>query len=349
MEQTFLYVEDYIEFISGWRTRAGKRLTLFANIPSPLKLARYDVNILSSLGMQTALENRPYTDKQSELAIKIVQKYKKQLSSLDHPVIIPEQFDKFRLGVRQVDRTYSVYLSGGSIHLKFPFNANLISFLKEHARSSQGKIKWNSNLKVWELGITEYNINLVNNFSPDLNVHVSDEIVALYKKILETEKTPYAIELIKQDGKYTITNAQESLINFLEKRIGPDCWTDLIKLCDYSEVCGYTISAEVEEELISQCTDRLHQLLIPSRKYTVAVEELDDIIAYARLTDRLPIYYYDPAGSTLGDNKDVVYLNGNRALAGDTEIKLLVTTSNIMIGGRKQAWAQHSEKMIEII
>lgn len=348
MEQTFLYVEDYIEFIAGWRTRAGKRLALFDNIPSPIKLARYDVNILSSLGMQTALESRAYTDKQAELAIKIIQKYKKQLSNLELPVIIPELFDNFRLGIRNVNRSYSVYLAGDVIHVKFPFDTKLIAFIKDQAKISHGKIKWNNDFKVWEFAITEYNINIVTNFNTEHTVEISDEVIVLYQKILECEQVPYRIELVKQGNGYTITNAEKSLISFLEKRIGPNCWTDLIKLCDYSEVCGFTISNEVQAELAS-CVSDLHRLLIANRKYTVAVEEFKDVLAYARLTNRLPLYYYDPLASMPADSDDVVYLNSTQKLDSNIEIKLLVTTSNIMVGSRKQMWAQNAEKFIEMI
>jgi len=78
------YAEDIIEFIAGYREISGKLLQPWERIPSPLSLARYDVQILDSLALQTVDNSRAYTQKQSELALKIIHKYRKQLNKLGH-------------------------------------------------------------------------------------------------------------------------------------------------------------------------------------------------------------------------------------------------------------------------
>ena len=117
MTATFPYVEDYIEVIAGHRDINGTALTLFNYQSSPISLARYDVNIVDSLSQQTILSNKPYTDKQSELAIKIVTKYRRQLAAMAQPIYLPEDITsfKFRLGIRLVDRTKQIYLAGDEI------------------------------------------------------------------------------------------------------------------------------------------------------------------------------------------------------------------------------------------
>ena len=48
MKPTFDYVEDYMEFIGGWRDASGKLRGLFDTVPSPISLARYDVKVVES-------------------------------------------------------------------------------------------------------------------------------------------------------------------------------------------------------------------------------------------------------------------------------------------------------------
>ena len=223
MNKIFTYVEDYIEFIAGWRDPYGIVCQLFENIPSPLSLARYDVSILNSLGVQTALYNRPYTDKQAELAKKIVVKYRRQLASLPTPIVVPEKLDKFRLGIRQVDRTKSARVQDGAIWLHFPFDTDLIKNVKDFARQSQGSLHWDSKDKVWKMAITEYNVNLVMTFFKSHEFAIEYAIEQLFEKILDCEKSKYSIELVRLGDKYKITNAESSLIDFLEQKLGDNC------------------------------------------------------------------------------------------------------------------------------
>ena len=351
MNQPFTHVEDYIEFIAGWRDSHGRLLQLFQNLPSPLSLARYDVGILNSLGMQTALDNRPYTDKQAELAKKIVFKYQRQLASLATPVIVPEKLDKFRLGIRQVDRTKSASVQDGAIWLRFPYDTELIRNVKDFSRTSQGFLHWDSSDKVWKMAVTEYNINLVMTFFKNSGFTIADNIQDLFDEILQAEKILYKIELAKDGDKYKITNAESSLTEFLEQRLGNNCWCDLIKLCDYADVCGYSIADELVVELNNAVQTTVIGQLICNRKFGVATEEIKDVVEYAKLTNRLPLHYYssDPAIYTNKATDEIIFLGGPTRLPADYKINLLVTDSSYMIGSRKQQWLQNAEKIIELI
>ena len=354
MEQTFLYVEDYIEFIAGWRTRGGKLLGLFQNQPSPLSLARYDVQILSSMGEQTALSQKPYTDKQAALAVKIVTKYRKQLGNLPDPVYIPEVLDNFRLGIRQVDRSRKIYIEDDKIIVRFPFDGVLIEQLRDLAKLSQGECKWNPVQKIWFGALTEFNVNYIVALGRAQQFEISDEVLALQQQIQAVEQTDYRIELIKDRlGCYTITNAEQSLIDYLEQQLGSDCWTNLVGLCDYAQVCGYTISTEVEQELADKIKPKYYREtvnFIKNRKFGIAKEEFEHVLEYARLTNRLPVYYYDSTSVDRKDTEEIVYLNiGSRDPELMNKIKLLVTHSSLLIGSRRQSWAQNAEKIIELL
>jgi len=350
MNQPFTYVEDYIEFIAGWRERNGRLLQLFQNLPSPLSLARYDVAILNSLGVQTALENRAYTDKQAELAKKIVFKYRRQLANLSDPIIVPDRLDNFRLGVREVDRTKSASVHDGVIWLRFPYDADLIRNVKEFSQKSQGFLHWDRQDKVWKMALTEYNVGLVMTVFKDKGFDVDPRIEDIFNKILECEKTSYRIELVKDQDRYKITNAETSLIEYLEQELGSDCWTGLIKLCDLAEICGYTISQEVEKELKTAVKKTVIFQLIRHRKFGIATEEFDDLVEYAKLVNRLPMHYYTGVVEISTKSTDeIVYMGSTTRVPLNQRIKLLATTTSLLIGSRKQSWLQNAEKIVELI
>ena len=350
MNQPFTHVEDYIEFIAGWRERNGRLLQLFQNLPSPLSLARYDVAILNSLGVQTALENRAYTDKQAELAKKIVFKYRRQLANLSDPIIVPERLDNFRLGVREVDRTKSASVHDGVIWLRFPYDADLIRNVKEFSQKSQGFLHWDKQDKVWKMALTEYNVGLVMTVFKDKGFDVDSKIEDIFNKILECEKTSYRIELVKDQDRYKITNAETSLIEYLEQELGSDCWTDLIKLCDLAEICGYTISQEVEKELKTAVKKTVIFQLIRHRKFGIATEEFDDLVEYAKLVNRLPMHYYTGVVEISTKSTDeIVYMGSTTRVPLNQRIKLLATTTSLLIGRWKRAWLQNAEKIVELI
>lgn len=80
--KTFPYIEDYLEIINGDRDPAtGKIYGLFDSTQPIVSLARYDVSVLASMSSATQ-SGRALTDRQAELAVKIILKYQKQLEKL---------------------------------------------------------------------------------------------------------------------------------------------------------------------------------------------------------------------------------------------------------------------------
>jgi uncharacterized protein YgfB (UPF0149 family) len=338
---SFPYVEDYIEFIGGYRDRTGKSLTLWDAKTSPVNLARYDVGIINSLSVQTNELARPYTDKQAELAIRLILKYTKQLNNLD--IILPNEFNQFRYGIRQVDRTKKIYLENNSIVLKFPYDTKILAMVKKCVKEGIGSAKFDSDRKLWILGLTEYNLNwsmtvaLMNEFS------IETELQMLYNSLLEVEKTSYKIELQLSDNKFIITNAADSLLNYVEERLGGFGIDNILTLADYSSICGYTLSDEVFY-MIKKLYPSYRKLIL-NRKIKLDKKDcsMEKIIEYARLTNRLPVYLYETQLPFV-DTDDIKCLNN----CNKTDIvpKLFVSKTSIMIGPKKQAWRANSEKVI---
>jgi hypothetical protein len=90
---------------------------------------------------------------------------------------------------------------------------------------------------------------------------------------------------------------------------------------------------------------KLFYPLLINRQSTLSQSEwtLDTIEKYAELTHRLPIYVYDTkVNFKETDNIKIL----NKSAASDISPKLLVSTTPMMIGPKKQSWLANSEKVI---
>ena len=345
MLATFQYVEDYIEYIAGHRDINGNIFSLFNYQPSPINMARYDVNVIDSLSQQTILMKNPYTDKQSQLAIRIITKYRRQLAALLQPVFLPEDVSsfKFRLGVRIVDRTKSVTVDRNEIIVKFPFDTKMIDSMKSQVREGQGRAQWDTDRKVWCLGLTEYMVNWVMYFAQANDFTVSDELQQIYQSILDCEQNPYKIELVLDGSTLKITNATDSLIEYINEHLGGFDLANLVKLIDAAPALGYTVDPWLFNRV--PVHNKVVSIMLANRTYTFSKEgtTLDDTVEYARLVNRLPVYVYD-IGLPKPNTEEIIYLN--RGVDIDIKPKLMVTLSGLMIGSKKQAWVTNAEKII---
>ena len=345
MNPTFTYVEDYIEFIGGHRNITGKHLGLFETTTSPISLARYDVQIVESFCNQVLFDCKPYTDKQSELAVKIVSKYRKQLLQLSTPVVLPESLNQFRLGIRTIDRTKSVTIEDGQFVVKFPYDTKLIDLVKKQLKEGQGSVLFDKDKKVWRLVQTESMLNWIMAVAPMNEFAISNEVTELYNAMVAVEQQSYAIELQVRDGRLTVSNAEDSLIDYINEHLGGFDIDNLLTLADNSEVLGYTIDPDICTALESVYGPLWK--LISNRYATFKKSEItmEYLIGYAKLVNRLPVYVYE-TGIPKADTADIVYLTRSKSL--DIKPKLLVSMSSLMIGSKKESWRNNAEKIMII-
>jgi hypothetical protein len=349
MSNTFTSVEDYIEFIGGYRSANGNRLGMFERVPSPLSLARYDIAVIESLASQTADLSNPYTDKQAALAVRIVDKYRRQLFNLKPSIILPEDVSKlmFRLGIRKIDRTKAAYIEHDKFVIRFPYETKLIDAVKAQSREGQGSAQFDADKKVWRLSMTEYMLNWVMTVCPTNGFEVSTEIKALYDKMLAVEQTPYEIKLDIVDGQVVITNAPTSLLEYIDDNLGGVNIDNLLVLVDNSEVLGYTVSQDIKDAVKLECGDFWR--FVETRRVQFKADDygdtLDRVVEYGIKFNRLPVYVYNN-GLPKKNTEHVVYLS--RSIGPEVAPKLLVTTTSIMIGTKKQSWMTNAQKIIFI-
>ena len=361
---TFPHVEDYIELLAGYEP--GNNALLFNTSKYPFSLARYDVNIVNSMANSTVWGGMALTDKQGELAVKLVLKYRKQFAN--HNIdITPVETPVWRLPLRKVDRSQKVWIDDDRIKIKFPYNQNWIDDFRKFKESSQGYAEWNMDEKSWNLSITEYNVNWLVTWARSRDFDVDPNLQKLYDQILSAEADEYEIKLVQTSQGFEITNAAESLINYVNEHLGGFGLDNLTRLVDNAGVLGYTIDSDIEY-------DRLLDLFGTERMIHVPSTEpggLDLIFDYAELTGRWPVCIYnpgttqqfdltrfdeseivrfDPAGKTKTADYNywttkVIYAN-KIPKNWDWPIPLMVSAVEMMYGGARLEWVNRAEKII---
>lgn len=370
--KTFSHIEDYMEVIAGERDPVtGKLYGLFSSTPPIVSLARYDVNIVNSMAAAT-MDGRALTDKQAELAVKIVLKYRKQLEKIGIDVK-PAETPQFRLGIRNIDRRRMLYIEGDNIVLKFPYDTKLIDDIRDLSKISQGAWRFQQESKQWHLAITETNVVSAYGFATNHQFEIADNFKSYLQTVVDCESRPYEIKLTKDNGRLSITNAPKSLEAAINNYCGFDS-SNINQLVDESTVYGYTVDKSIEEDLVNLHGPRIYNLMTAKESKfspTSGEDVLEDLVRYAEVTGRYPIYVYEP---DLSDrlfknfvgryfhpddiyqtqhlkrtseyvNKKVIYFN-KYLTSWDQPIKLLVSGQGMMYGGEKSMLLQQAEKIV---
>lgn len=381
---TFQHIEDYLEVLGGYReiTASGKSpgpINIFGvGVGKSINLARYDVNIVQNMASQTT-GNVALTDRQSELAIKLVDKYKRQFASHGVDVLPSVQNPQFRIPIRIVDRSKIIRIEAGHIVVKFPYDKAMVPEITAAAKESRGKFKFNRDNKYWELGLTEYNLNWAAAFGEKYGFEISDEVAAYMDMIYQAEKTPYKIELVAVNGDVTITNAAHSLYSYIDENLGGLGVQNFVKLIDSAPVLGYTVHEDILSAIQNEYSPIVLGLLTNKESHVLRTDPnssgsdlLEEVVAYADLTNRWPICIYEPDASNrlrnsalelfepeqvldMTDKKTTaevdltgikcVYFNKMKR-TWKHRIPILVSTNAMLYGGEKMAMLQIAEKVV---
>ena len=293
----FSYIEDYIEFISGYRDINGRYGNLLRGINVSmgvgpgmpvLSMSKIDASFISSINSQIAASSA-LTEKQFSLAMKLIAKYKRQLSELG---VEQPNHSNLRLGLRIVSYAKTLALVKNKLALRFRYNYELLTTIKKFAKDSSGSVEFNFDNKIWEFGLTEYNLSWVTQLAILNEFEISKEVLELNQLILDVEKQgKYEISLkIDENGKYYISNAPQSMLDYINETCG---FNDLLTLADISGILGFDISDEVATEL-----NKLSQnfsYLCSSRNASIGAQDADltEVIEWATKVKRLPILVYD--------------------------------------------------------
>lgn len=367
-------IETYIEFIAGYRDTTGKQTSYYVSDAAVISLASYDVGFVMSIADQTLLQGIALSTKQAELSLRLIKKYEKQLSKLaiQHP-----DHTNYRHPLRNVVHINSLTLEHGKLYFRFKFDNAKILDIKAFVKESQGKVDWHSDAKAWVFALTEYNVSWAVAYAQSKKIHVETEVQELFDLIIETEQTPYDIELRMGDDGCYISNIPSSMAEYIDKNIGYD---NIYSLVDSAGVLGYKISPEIAEVITAE-NGPAFMKLCAAREIDYGIGEVKDftikeIIEWAKIVDRLPIVIYNPnivspeKTADIGPffspeeiqivdlktrlNKTTVPLDPsikvvytNKVLENwEGRMPLLITTANLMHGGTKRTFLGKAEKIV---
>jgi hypothetical protein len=367
--KTFSNVEEYLEVIAGKRTLENKVSpnSMFGFGFAPIvNLARYDTDFLDNVTDAT-LNAQPLTDRQAELALKLIFKYQRQLSAKGinvEPMAVPT----YRKPIRQIDRSRKVWIENDRMVLKFPYDTKLIQTLRELLQERQGAAQFNKDEKCWHIALSEFNVNFVVTWAKGNNFEVSTELHDLMDTIIDVEKNNYQIELTRRDGQLVIDNAESSLIEYLEQQGLALTDEYLLQLADQSSILGYTVSSQVWEEVDALAgTDVSTFMRDRTYELTADYGQIPRLFAYARLVNRLPMVVYDPSAravneiyaasigaeniAELGNKTSIKELDApviftHKPIKDVDTIPLLISHVGMLAGVEKVIMNQNSQKII---
>lgn len=367
------HVEDYIEIIAGYRDPNGKSNYSIFNVGEPIvNLARYDMKVVPSLAEQT-IGGKGYTDRQAQLATQLVLKYERQLFNKGIDVT-PVRTPAYRIPLRELDRTSRVWIEDSMIKLRFPYDLKLVDTVRDISKLSQGSFKFNRNKKYHEADLTEWNLNWIHEFSVQHNFEIDSTVHDMMALVTSVEKQPYSIQLEYRDDGLCIANAEHSLIEYIEEKQGGFALENILTLIDLAPVLGYTVDQQIEQDIIANVGTRFWSLCANRQLKVDTVTNsnlVPEVVNYARLTNRFPIYIYEPdlsgrlltefnkffpgavmtldnkvMDTNITDDVKIVYTTKipRTPLAG--RIPLMISSAGMLYGGDRQLWIQAAEKVV---
>ena len=369
--KTFPTVEDYLEVIVGYRDPVNGRLGngFFFGTTPIINLARYDVDVLNSMANTTA-NNDSLTQRQADLLCKIIMKYQRQLSKkfID---VTPVADPKWRNPIRPMDYSRRVSVVDNSIQVKFPYDVTLIEEFRRFGKDSQGRSQWDRDRKVWINDITEYNVSWIYTWATHHEFEVDGEVCDLFQAVQKSEDSPYAIELVLTLSGLDITNATDSLREYIQQHLGGFGSDNLLQLIDYSGPLGYTVSEEIAQAVRAEYGMKFYSLL-SNRELKVLPDgqgptDLDAILDYADTVQRWPVVCFEPDlfGAMLNKLRerypaDMIsanpaglpeavtprYIHTTKGLRNLDRIPLLITSAGLIFGGDRAIMIQNAEKIV---
>jgi hypothetical protein len=310
------------------------------------------------------------TEKQGELAVKIVIKYKRQLSAKGIDVAPVEENAKWRQALRKMDYTRRISIVNDRIILNFPYNTDLIDELREFKRGSQGSGEWDKESKQWRFALTEYNLVWITAWAEIREFEFDAESRRLNQLIRDCEYKSYAIELYLTDTGCDITNCPDTLRDYINANIGGFDLENLLRLVDNSAQLGYTVSREIADLVVAGTDPRFYNLATAREVKldpTTVADDLASVLDYADRTKRWPVVIYEPdlSGKLLAQLRslragvvEVARNVKNRnwedgfkyvhvvVPVTDKKIPLLISSAGMIYGGDKSLMVQQAEKIV---
>ena len=276
-------VEDYLEVLGGHQdTPNGDRISLH--------LERSDVSLVHSLARQT-FKGIPLTDKQLELSIQKIKKYKKVLEEANVEVANLDQ-KNLRMPLRIIDRSKYVKIVNDTIEIRFPFNKRtilVIEDLKQVLTLDTYTHEKGTHKHSWAL--SEQNVfHIVDKFI-EKQFDIDPKLVTCYNKCKEIMSQPD--KYLPGIFDYDIKNILDSSKIYIENALGKPSVDNLYMFKDRSQSLGifYFDPIDLQKSLVKLST--LSQRIVNRKSANVFVQRskytLNSIVETLVELDRFPL------------------------------------------------------------
>lgn len=371
---TLTHVEDYLELIAGLRdTKTGKlnssSLSYLLMFTDPIiSLARYDVSVLDN--MVTSISNNVgLTERQAQLACRIILKYRRQLQKLEIDVT-PVENPVYRIPLRSMDYSCRIELINDHIHVRFPFDDERITQIREFSKISQGSVRWSREDRHWVAQLSEFNVNWLVSWAKIEGFDISPELLAMFEMITDTELSdsrPLELRL-QPDDSLMISDAPDSLMQYVAQNLPPMHLDNALTIIDHCAELGVTVHDQLLLAVIEQYPDSTQtfwDLLLHREAKANEHYLLEEIYDYADRLQRWPVVLYEP---DLSDNLlkwlqerypgDVIksghqeldsatkYIYTRKPIKHIQKIPLLISKAGMTFGADKLSMIQRCSKVV---
>lgn len=306
-----MFIEDLIHRMAG----DGP----FLFMAPPITMVPNDEKIISSMSSQLT-RGHGFTEKQSVLALRLIKKYKSQLSSAINNDVTPFVDNPvFKMKIRVVDHGKRLAIveeanNTKKILAQFPYNEDLIqkirNFKKELSDFNHGygkfiapqfTVLWDEEKRAWTMPLWEKCIDWINLNLVPLNFSIDEELQKYINDIKNVETTieTFVPMLVFEENKFLFKNTHKNIPQpetsnllealFLSQEYGIHTWDE-------------TIDGFLNDEDINPVTRNFFRspmtssYLLNNEKYSLT--DLDDILKYKKL-----FLFLIPGGSELENLK----------------------------------------------
>lgn len=287
-----MYIEDLIHFA----TRSGPYL--FTKNPMPVTVVGHDHTILASLSDQLLYNSNHLTERQGQLAIRLLSKYRTELRP--HVATVDEDLDtpKWKHPFRVLPKSKNLTIDKDRIHVEFPFETDVVeTFRKRNSEVHElHKGIWDVDLKKWSFSLTEKNIEWLGSILANKGFQIDPAFIELYQattKVFEDIENHLPM-LVQTDTGFSLKNCHKNI---------PQPSTDnLVEALFWAREYGITTWDDaIDTQLKTQVNPVTRTILaISNRKHpwvdssVYSVESFTDLLAYGG-----PAMVIIPGGSEL--------------------------------------------------
>ena len=232
------------------------------------------------------------SEKQGNLALKIIRRYRKQLSKNGHEVKDMIKDPHWKRPFRNVDYTKKIWLEDQTICIKFPYDNTIINHIKSHQKKYRGDVVYLFEEKIWTFDLLEdfFDPELFELFIDD-GFKLDEDIDKLYKQCIKIQNNPTAyIPLLDYlNGQLVLLNCEDSLVDYFVEHVGlnGELNTIIDKCSDY----GVKVALNARKEFIKQYGDINTQDIYFERcsQFDPQKVKIEELVNYIEVSGRTPV------------------------------------------------------------